>query len=919
MVTNLSSFFSFVCHVFHQNQTMTKKLLVLTSLALSITLTTIAQNIVDQPFTKTDAIQRVDSQKSPFSSNASATSTDPRFGEKCLQKLRMDELKESNEEYRIGVEAAREMTRRIVSEFESGERATPPIYTIPVVFHVIHKGEAVGSGTNISTAQLTSAIDALNRDYRRTSANGGIAQGAGPDTEIQFCLAQVSPTGAAHSGINRVSGTGVSGYSTNGITSSNESAVKALSRWDNRYYLNIWVVSEIDGNGADVANPSNWNGGTLGYAYLPTNPVTANANLDGIVAVNLCVGNDPNQSLGYRLWPWGGLRNRTLTHEVGHYLALNHTFEGESCSESNCNTQGDGICDTPPTTSGSTCNSPACTNTQITNYMDYTEETCQNRFTTGQTTVMRAVLAGTRNALVNTSNCGVSTAYDANISAIATPSGSLCQTTFTPVVTLTNSGGTTLTSVQIQYFIDSNSPSTFNWTGSLASNASASVTLGSLTTTTGAHTFTARTVSGTLNGSNTDQVTSNDQLVSNFTVAASGSSVTLNLALDCFGEEITWEIRNASNQVVSSGGPYVNNASGEQVTQSLCLSNGCYDFIIYDTFGDGLYGAQWQGCSINGTYSITNGTSTLVTMTATNGNFGSQATHNFCIGGGGGTTVVCEELMNFDGSGFEVNSLDLPNFDVQVLDVDQQAVNSNLATAGYTSDWMTFYSEDAPLDTNFFIGATSWFANTAAPANNWITFGPITMTSEGGEIRWKHAYADNNYRDGYEVRLGTTGTAVSNFNSSTVLYSVTDNDPLTDGDTDWTEQTVSLSSSYAGQQLYFAFHHNALDMYIFYLDDIVVEGCSSVTVGINENESFNMNVYPNPSTQNFTFEYASETTGNLDLMLFNSVGQQVWEQQINGRSNGKEIIYTNGLSSGVYSLVVKGDKVNASKRLVLID
>lgn len=896
---------------------MTKNLLVLISVGLFISWTTMAQNLVNQPFSKADAIQNVGNQKSNFSSDAFETTTDPRFGEKCLQKLRMDVLKETNEQYRIGVEAAQEMTRRIVAEFESGERATPPIYTIPVVFHVIHKGEAVGSGTNISTTQITSAIDALNRDYRRTSANGGIAQGAGPDTEIQFCLAQVSPTGAAHSGINRVNGTSVSGYSSNGITSSNESNVKALSRWDNRYYLNIWVVSEIDGNGADVSNPSNWNGGTLGYAYLPTNPVTWNSDLDGIVAVNLCVGNDPNQTLGYRLWPWGGLRNRTLTHEVGHFLGLNHTFEGESCSESNCNTQGDGVCDTPPTTSGSTCNSPACTNTQVTNYMDYTEETCQNRFTTGQTTVMRGVLAGTRNALVNTNNCGVSNTLDAAVSAIVTPNGSLCQTTFTPVVTLTNYGSTTLTSVQIRSFVDATTPINFNWTGSLASNASVNVSLASVTTTTGAHTFTARTVSGTLNGTGTDQVTSNDQVVSNFNVAASGSSVTLNLALDCYGAEVTWEIRNANNQVVSSGGPYSNNVSGEQVTQSLCLANGCYDFIIYDTFGDGLYGSQYQGCSINGNYTITNGNSTLVTMTAANGDYGSSATHNFCIGGGGNPTVVCDDLMTFDGDGFTINNTDFPNFNVQALDVDQQPVNSGLAAAGITSGWMTFYDVVAPGDTNFYAGVTSYFANTTVAANNWLTFGPVTMTSDGGEIRWKHLYADNDFRDGYEVRLGTTGTAVSNFNSSTVLYSAADNAASTDGDTVWTQLSVPLSASYAGQQLYFAFHHSSLDQFLVFFDDIVVEGCSSVTVGIEENQTFNMNVYPNPSSQNFTLQYSTETAGNIDLILFNSVGQQVWERQVQGKSNGLETIYTNGLAPGVYSLVVKGEKVNTSKRLVL--
>jgi hypothetical protein len=529
---------------------------------------------------------------------------------------------------------------------------------------------------------------------------------------------------------------------------------------------------------------------------------------------------------------------------------------------------------------------------------------------------MRGVLAGVRNELVNTGNCGVSTDYDAGISAISTPNGTLCQTTFTPSVTLNNYGSTTLTSVQIQYFVDAGAPSTYNWSGSLASNSSTTVTLNAVTTTAGAHTFTARTVSGTLNGSNNDQETSNDQTISSFSVATGGSSITLTLALDCFGEEITWEIRSSSNQVVASGGPYVNNASGEQIIESLCLAEDCYDFNIFDSFGDGLYGSQWQSCSINGDYAITDGSTTLVQLTAANSDFGTEATHNFCIGGG--STSTCEDLMTFDGSGFTINNLDFPNFEAQIIDNDQEAVNSGLATAGFTSEWMAFYEEVSPGDTNFFIGATSWFANTSAPADNWITFGPVTMTSDGGEIRWKHRMSNNGFRDGYELLLNTNGTDISDFSGATVLYTVDDNDPSTDGDTTWTQQVVALpAGSYAGQELYFGFHHNALDMEFLFLDDMVIEGCSTITVDIGEIETFNMNVFPNPSSNNFTFQYLGSAAQNFEFVVLNSVGQQVWSKQVSGQTSGTAIIETGNLSSGVYTLVVRGDKLNVSERLIL--
>jgi len=894
---------------------MKKSLLSLIAISV-FTLSAVGQNNALDAFSKATAVMsgKITKPQPNFTPLA------PGEYEKCGQKSHSDALAAVNPLYREGRIAADAEIRRIVDEFESGSRVAPPVYTIPVVFHVIHKGEAVGSGTNISDAQIQSAVAALNRDYRRTSANGGIAQGAGPDTEIQFCLASLNPNGQPTTGINRVNGTSVSGYSSSGITSSNESNVKALSRWDNRYYLNIWVVSEIDGNGADLSNPSNWQGGTLGYAYLPTNPVTWNSDLDGIVAVNLCVGNDPNQSLGYRLWPWGGLTNRTLTHEVGHFLNLNHPFEGESCSESNCNTQGDQVCDTPPTQSGSSCNSPACSNTIVENYMDYTEESCQDMFTAGQTTRMRAALTGPRSALVATSNCTVSSNnWDAGISSIVAPSGSLCSTSFSPNVTLTNSGSNTLTSVQIQYYVDANSPSTYNWSGSLSSGSSTNVTLPSVTTTTGNHTFTARTVSTSLNGSNTDQATSNDQSTSSFSISGSGNTATLTLDLDCYGDEVTWEIRNSSNVVVGSGGPYVNNVNGQQVVETFCLAQGCYDFNIFDTYGDGMYGSQYQSCSIDGDYEIRDASNNvLVQMTATNGDFGDGATHNFCVGGGGSGGTTCDDLVYFDGSQFYVNPTDLPNFDILAADVDQQAVATPLANAGYTSDWMAFYEIVAPGDTNFFIRATSWFANNTITANNWLTFGPVTMTDQGGSLSWYHRMPDNDYRDGYRVLVNTTGGAVANFTGATVLYSVASNNASTDGDTVWTAQSVQLpAGTYAGQSLYFAFHHNALDMFFLDLDEVVVEGCSSTPVTVDENSQFKMNVFPNPSSENFTFQYIGADNERLDFVLTNAIGQQVWSYTTRNTDSGMQTIRTSDLASGIYTLMVTGDKLRVSEKLIL--
>lgn len=114
------------------------------------------------------------------------------------------------------------------------------IYTIPVVFHVIHKDEALGVGTNISSTLINQALMDLN-DYFRD------AQNLGNDVEIEFCLAVRNPEGGSTDGINRVSGLGVNYYSTSGLTvGQNEEEVKNLSRWPNIDYLNVWIVSEIN-------------------------------------------------------------------------------------------------------------------------------------------------------------------------------------------------------------------------------------------------------------------------------------------------------------------------------------------------------------------------------------------------------------------------------------------------------------------------------------------------------------------------------------------------------------------------------------------------------------------------------------------------------------------------------------------------
>jgi hypothetical protein len=256
------------------------------------------------------------------------------------------------------------------------------IYTIPVVVHVLHLGESIGTGSNISDIQIQQAIIGLNNRFRNIN-------GLGADVEMEFCLASKDPNGNSTNGINRVNSSSVPNYSTNGITPTGntcsgavETAIKDLSRWPVSDYYNIWVVSEI------------CNGSFVGYASYPVGGL-----YDGLVIVSTSMTSNSG----------------TLPHEIGHGFFLYHTFNGDggnvSCPvDIDCQVNGDYVCDTPPHKQGDCGTINPCTSAGVWdnsryNYMAYCP--LVNRFTQGQKDRMRATaVTAPRASLLTSEGCG---------------------------------------------------------------------------------------------------------------------------------------------------------------------------------------------------------------------------------------------------------------------------------------------------------------------------------------------------------------------------------------------------------------------------------------------------------------------------------------------------------------------------------
>lgn len=220
-----------------------------------------------------------------------------------------------------------------------------------------------------------------------------------------------------------------------------------------------------------------------------------------------------------------------------------------------------------------------------------------------------------------------SIALDAAMSNPQGVSGTICSGSVSPKVTIINSGTTVLTSATINYGFDGATNLVYNWTGSLAQYASSVISLPTTSFNSGNYTFKA-IVSNP--NSSTDQNLLNDTTATSFSVVANGNLVTLNLTLDCSGDEISWSVKNtAETTTYYSGGPYTMTPSPSTLNIPFCLSEGCYKFIINDAWGDGLKGS-W-GCA-DGSYTITDANNTVLTqLTTANANFGATKTDPFCV------------------------------------------------------------------------------------------------------------------------------------------------------------------------------------------------------------------------------------------------------------------------------------------------
>ncbi|MEM6685617.1 MAG: T9SS type A sorting domain-containing protein [Bacteroidota bacterium] len=213
--------------------------------------------------------------------------------------------------------------------------------------------------------------------------------------------------------------------------------------------------------------------------------------------------------------------------------------------------------------------------------------------------------------------------YDAAITVSNVPSN-ICNGSISPTIRIRNAGNIQLTSATIIYQLDTDTPVTINWTGSLATDAFEDIAVGPLNVTgVGSHSFSA-TVSNP-NG-NTDQSNSNDTNNANFEIPQGFETSTIRVIItpDRYGSETTWTLEDSNGNVVGSGGPYTTvNTNGTQPDEiqdvSISVFDECYTFTLLDSYGDGIccaYGAGTYRLEDGSGNILINGTGTFSTSIA---------------------------------------------------------------------------------------------------------------------------------------------------------------------------------------------------------------------------------------------------------------------------------------------------------------
>ncbi len=379
------------------------------------------------------------------------------------------------------------------------------------------------------------------------------------------------------------------------------------------------------------------------------------------------------------------------------------------------------------------------------------------------------------------------------------------------------------------------------------------------------------------------------------------NDLTLTITLDNYPEETSWSI-TSNGSTVASGGTYGNQADGTTISIPLCLDNGCYDFNIFDAYGDGIccgYG--------NGSYSLSGGGTTY----ASGGQFTNSETTNFCVDSTPAPTCT-DGIQNGNETGVDCGGScpacptggGCTDIDITSQTINAYGAGQDNGVSNFGADYLVIYNNAwKSISLNYTITA-----NTVLE----FDFGSTTQ----GEIHGIGFDSDDAISSNLTFKLyGSQNWGISNYRYTSVG--------------NWQSFSIPVGQFYTGtaDRLFFVADHDsgASNGNSYFRNIRINEGGCMPSTAMNGaiighehsmNNAFttsNATIFPNPAQDVLNVTLTNEV-GEVELSIIDLYGRVVAQQQT-GTANAA--LSLTDLASGMYFLRIENENFKQVEKFII--
>ncbi len=355
------------------------------------------------------------------------------------------------------------------------------------------------------------------------------------------------------------------------------------------------------------------------------------------------------------------------------------------------------------------------------------------------------------------------------------------------------------------------------------------------------------------------------------------NELTLTILTDNYPGETTWTVTSGGN-TVASGGPY--GSSNTTYTESICLPDGCYDFTINDSYGDGIC------CSYgNGSYTLVGSAGNTI---KTGGAFTSSETTSFCEPNGGSSNCI---------------EIDFNNYTVNSYGGSQD--NGTSSGVGAGDGVALFNNAWKSISLNYTVTANTviefQFGSTAGAEIHGIGFDNNNSISSGftfqlyGTQNWGNRdfdYTAFGSWQSFTIPVGQYYTG--NFDR---LFFVDDNDA----------NPTTGNSYFRFIKIYEGASCNPFTGETEEVAIATRSGNTPMIDGLPDEEGMSMlSIFPNPANEIINIDVESALNTSSTVVLYNLMGQVVKQQDVSLQQGKNTLsLATDNLQTGTYLVKLK--------------